>query len=44
MVNFKLVPNGMGFHTVKYFGFMVIYGRNFGYMVNFMGKFKPNRV
>ena len=23
MVNFKLVPNEMGFHTIRFFGYMV---------------------
>ena len=23
LVNFKLVPNEMGFHTIKFFGYMV---------------------
>ena len=37
MVNFWLVPNGMGYHTIKYFGYMVKISQNFGYMVNFIG-------
>ena len=37
IVNFWLVPNGMGFHTMKYVGYLVKIGQNFGYMVNFRG-------
>ena len=37
MVKFWLVPNEMGFHTIKYFGYLVKIGQNSGYMVNFRG-------
>ena len=41
MVNLKLVPNGIGFQTIKYFEFMVEISDIWSI---FMGKFKPNRV